>query len=465
MLYSLEKAASGLCIFLAPRLVPAMLQRYSKDMLHLTFRLICQGSIYNRLGDPSLLTHTGGITSPLHPSRLHIVQVTRSPGTKERYITTLDARVPPSRPGESLGVQPSLGKELREHLYNKGLPVIGNGAFTQTLRASRDKGLFMSLLSISFPHPVELTESQDDPSSSQQPSLINVTYPEPIKFGSLRDREETFYARQHQRDEEELRRGGKLCPAQEGQDPTLAGPIAYLVGTKEFYGLRFHVTRDTLIPRVSTERLVHTTLSLLSSRTSSLPSTILDVGTGTGCILLSILKHSSATGRGVDISAEALEVAVRNAKELGLEDRVTFQRGDLYRLEENHLRSQGQQPYTIIVCNPPYLRPSKTLALVSQSGEPEIALMAGSTGLEAYRGLLSSLTRCPELLAPLEGRVVLEVGQGMHKSVEAIWCGPGKEWEVESRVRDQQQWIRCLVLRRVIAQTTRCNEDGNDHIL
>ncbi|MFM7333038.1 MAG: peptide chain release factor N(5)-glutamine methyltransferase, partial [Tabrizicola sp.] len=152
-------------------------------------------------------------------------------------------------------------------------------------------------------------------------------------------------------------------------------PVAQITGRRLFWGQWFRVTRDTLDPRPETETLVAEALTPPFVK-------VLDLGTGTGCILLSCLKAMPmARGVGVDISEAALGVAAENSRELGLEGRAVFHRSDWF---------QGVRgAFDLIVSNPPYIAAAEMPALAPEvrDWEPHLALSPGGDGLDAYRAI------------------------------------------------------------------------------
>lgn len=191
-------------------------------------------------------------------------------------------------------------------------------------------------------------------------------------------------------------------------------PMAHILGGREFWSLDFLVTPHTLDPRPDSETLVQAVLERTRNRAA--PLRLLDFGTGTGCLLLALLHElPHATGIGIDISPEALEVASENARNLGLAGRVQF-----------CLRNwdRGLVPaFDIILSNPPYI-PSDvidTLQPEVSRFEPRIALDGGADGLDAYRRLAPAAAR---LLAP-DGLAAFEIGLGQIESVVAIGGAAG----------------------------------------
>ena len=192
-------------------------------------------------------------------------------------------------------------------------------------------------------------------------------------------------------------------------------PIAYLTGEREFWGLTFEVTRDTLIPRPDSETLVAAALEFARAQGDA-GLRILDLGVGSGCLLISLLRElPMAEGFGVDRSIAALRVAGRNAERHGVSARARFLAG-----------SWGQAllpPFDIIVANPPYVADGARASMMPEVSkfEPAEALFAGAEGEDAYRAMAPELAR---LIAP-NGRIFLELGAGQGARAAGILCGAG----------------------------------------
>ncbi len=190
-------------------------------------------------------------------------------------------------------------------------------------------------------------------------------------------------------------------------------PVSRIIGRREFWSLPLMVTPDTLDPRPDSETLVEVSLKI---RQEALPRNILDAGTGTGCLLISLLTEwSEAYGIGLDISERALQVAGGNAARLGVRDRCKF------------VCSNWLTPITgkfdLIVSNPPYIGQSEfgTLSRSVRDYDPQIALLAGEDGLDAYRALIP---QCYAGLAP-GGHLVVEIGMGQSAAVGAVVSAAG----------------------------------------
>jgi release factor glutamine methyltransferase len=217
------------------------------------------------------------------------------------------------------------------------------------------------------------------------------------------------------------------------KDRAARRPISHLIGHREFWSLDLEVTPDTLDPRADSETVVDAALRLLPDRRA--PARILDLGTGTGALLLALLTElPSATGIGFDKSPAALAVARRNAERLRLSDRADFVCGDW---TQEHWTQAFDAPFHLIVSNPPYI-PTRELALLQPEvqAEPHLALDGGSDGLDAYRLLIPAL---PKLLVK-GGGVVLEVGLAQAERVGALivangFSAPGMARDLSARAR------------------------------
>ncbi|MEY4981894.1 MAG: peptide chain release factor N(5)-glutamine methyltransferase [Pseudomonadota bacterium] len=188
-------------------------------------------------------------------------------------------------------------------------------------------------------------------------------------------------------------------------------PVAQITGQRLFWGRAFGVTRDTLDPRPETEILVAEALSAPFF-------SCLDLGTGTGCILLSCLaERPVATGLGVDLSDAALAVAADNAARLGLGARARFLRSDWF--------SAVTGRYDLILSNPPYIAADEMAALSPEvhDWEPHLALTPGGDGLDAYRAIARGAPA--RLMAG--GRLIVEIGPAQGQAVAALFAQAGLE--------------------------------------
>jgi release factor glutamine methyltransferase len=185
-------------------------------------------------------------------------------------------------------------------------------------------------------------------------------------------------------------------------------PVAYLTGNKEFMGFSFFVSPAVLIPRPDTEILVETVLKYIDKEANTL---IVDVGTGSGAIIISLLKMlPAAEGIAIDISPEALAIAKENACRQAVEERLEFVQGDL-------LQPVKTRRVDIIVANPPYI-PARDIAGLEPEvqKEPLLALHGGSDGLVYYHKLIEQSIH---MLVP-KGRLAFEVGLGQAEQVAEL---------------------------------------------
>ena len=211
-------------------------------------------------------------------------------------------------------------------------------------------------------------------------------------------------------------------------------PVAHILGEQEFYGRPFCVTADTLIPRGDSEVLVEAALAITPP-----PARVLDLGTGSGALLLSVLAEGAAEGVGTDRSAAALDVARENANRLDLDDLARFELRDWH--EEGWADDLGR--FDLILCNPPYVESDAELDPDVRDYEPASALFAGPDGLDDYRALMPQLAR---LLTP-DGVVIFEIGAAQADAVTALAAAEG--YAVTLR-RDLAGRARALVMTRGI---------------
>lgn len=208
-------------------------------------------------------------------------------------------------------------------------------------------------------------------------------------------------------------------------------PVSRILGTREFYGRSFRVTPDVLDPRADTETLIGATLALAKDKR---PLRILDLGTGSGAIVVTLLTElPEAQAVATDLSSAALQVAKGNAEALGVANRVRFVRA-------NWFDGVGGQ-FDFIVSNPPYipLGDIAVLAIDVREFDPAKALDGGPDGLEAYRRIASG---AGGHLAP-KGHVILEIGAGQENAVNDLFRVQG--FDRESRHFDLAGHVRCLV--------------------
>lgn len=211
-------------------------------------------------------------------------------------------------------------------------------------------------------------------------------------------------------------------------------PVSRILGRREFWSLDFALSPATLDPRPDSETLVGAALALVADRIRAWR--ILDIGTGSGCLLLALLsERPAATGLGTDIDPAATKTAAANARTLGLADRAAFRTADW---------TDGiAETFDLVVSNPPYIPTGEIEALAPEVArhDPRMALDGGPDGLVAYRALA---LRLRPLLAP-DGGAVLEIGHDQAAPVTRILAAAGLA--VDAPVTDIAGRDRCLVCR------------------
>jgi len=209
-------------------------------------------------------------------------------------------------------------------------------------------------------------------------------------------------------------------------------PIAYILKEKEFWSKSFFVNRNTLIPRPETELLCEIIVKTIKNKDPF----ILDIGTGTGCILLSILSEiKQAKGIGIDISKKAIEVAKKNSSRFRLSKRTNFL--------TRSLEDIYNYKFDLVVANPPYIKTSdiKNLSDDVRKFEPKIALDGGKDGLDVIKKVIY---KSKTILKRL-GLLALEIGNGQHYKVSKILKEQG--FREELLVKDYRNNIRCIIAR------------------
>ena len=212
-------------------------------------------------------------------------------------------------------------------------------------------------------------------------------------------------------------------------------PIAYLVEQKFFWNSEFTVTNDTLIPRPDTELLVENILKLTKNKNKM---NILDVGVGSGCVLLSILKEKkNFYGTGIDISKKCINISKKNAIKLKLDSRVRFYKSDVDKF------SLGK--YDIIVSNPPYIKNYnlKYLERDVANFEPKLALDGGLDGLLKIRKVIRKSSE----LIKKNGKFILEIGFDQKNKVINLLNKEG--FYINSTLKDLAKNDRCIVSKKI----------------
>lgn len=213
-------------------------------------------------------------------------------------------------------------------------------------------------------------------------------------------------------------------------------PVAKIIHQKWFYGLKFYTNKYTLDPRPETETLVR---AVLTDCAVQPPPKILDLGTGTGCIICSLVKNvPDATGVGIDSSGAAVRVAKRNVRDLGLSDKIKIKKANF-----NNVSDWGAETFDIIVSNPPYIAPGDFRVDIGAKHDPKIALYAQDDGLAAYKKIAQNAR---SRIKP-KGKIYLEIGMGQGKDVRKIFSSFG--WKFVRAESDLGKIERVLVFQKI----------------
>ena len=205
-------------------------------------------------------------------------------------------------------------------------------------------------------------------------------------------------------------------------------PLAYIVGDAEFYGLTFVVNEDVLIPRPETEEVVSEALKYINST-----SKVLDIGTGSGVIAVTVAKKKACNVTAVDISESALEIAKQNAKNNNVE--VEFIKSDLF-------EAIGGRKFDVIISNPPYISEKEYQSLMPEvkDYEPRLALVAEENGLKIYKQIIKDASKHLNK----NGKIVLEIGYNQGEKIKNLL---EKDFEEIKILKDLQGQDRIAVAR------------------
>ena len=327
-------------------------------------------------------------------------------------------------------------KFFRLHMEEAGFPILGKAQGSRSFRGQR---LLMAAMRLS----VTWQTGDDDASSVDTQRTAVVENEPPTLFDTLLDKEERFWQqRQHASSGMTGTEDTASTTTAQDYEPTL--PRAYQEGSVIFGGLTFLVTRDVMIPRPASLTLVECAAALWDTlyAKSDIRPVVLDLGTGSGCLLVSMLYKllaKGARGYGVDASAEALAVAQTNAM------RILHANSENADCQFIHARFDevtiGPEQANIVICNPPYHVAGRLIEAASLEYEPRQALFVdeGCDGLSAYRQAWSAVQRC----AAPGAIVVLEVCQF---NVMAVYeyLRETKELQQISFARDAKQCIRSI---------------------
>jgi release factor glutamine methyltransferase len=209
---------------------------------------------------------------------------------------------------------------------------------------------------------------------------------------------------------------------------TKGEPIAYITGRRAFWNIDLHVGPGVLVPRPDSEVLIASAIEHFDGTGG--PTRILDLGTGPGTLLLAAIDvWPGATGVGIDVSRQAMSYAAANARRLGFEKRVKLKIGDW---------AQGiEESFDLVLCNPPYVAEGAELGRGVREYEPDEALFAGQSGLEAYRALAPQLPR----LLNKGGLAAVEIGHDQASAVTALLERDGLHARVVNDLAEQPRAV------------------------
>ncbi len=211
-------------------------------------------------------------------------------------------------------------------------------------------------------------------------------------------------------------------------------PVAYILCEKEFWSKKFKLDKSTLIPRPETELMVEQLVKIYKSKRIS----ILDIGTGSGCIIISLLSElKKSKGIAVDISAKCLLIAKKNALLHNVNDRIKFYKkssDDFY-----------DKKFDLIVSNPPYISTNdlRNLAEDIRKYEPLDALDGGKDGLDVIKKVIYKA----KYTLKLNGKLALEIGKGQYKKVSNILTG--NNFKIDQYIKDFKDNIRCIISTKI----------------
>jgi release factor glutamine methyltransferase len=207
-------------------------------------------------------------------------------------------------------------------------------------------------------------------------------------------------------------------------------PIAYILEEKEFWSKKFLVSRDTLIPRPETELLVEKIINIFKNKDIK----IMDIGTGTGCILLSILSElKNSSGIGIDISKKALQIAKQNSMMHKLTQKVKFYNKSLMKVQDYKC--------DLVVSNPPYIKKKdiKNLDDDIKKFEPRVALDGGNDGLDVIRKVIYK----SRSILKFKGMLAIEIGNEQYKTVSKILRD--NKFKIKYLVKDYKDNVRSIL--------------------
>tara|TARA_B100000161_G_C33553049_1_gene416346 strand:+ start:1536 stop:2387 length:852 start_codon:yes stop_codon:yes gene_type:complete len=212
-------------------------------------------------------------------------------------------------------------------------------------------------------------------------------------------------------------------------------PIAYIIGKKDFWNFQFQITRGVLIPRPDTEIVIEEVLKITKYKSKL---RILDIGVGSGCILLSVLKErKNFSGVGIDLSKKCIDLSALNALNLNLSDRVKF--------FKSNIDNFNNGKYDLVVSNPPYINQIdlNNLDKSIRDFEPRLALNGGLDGLSEIRKVISKSSE----LVKINGKLIIEIGFDQKEKVKKILKKKG--FYINKIVKDYADNYRCIVSTKI----------------
>jgi HemK-like putative methylase len=392
--YRLDRAVAGVCVAAKGSALRELRSLLSRNHLTLTFRAVVCGTVSSRV-----LRHESEPGMELHVV-VRSVQQCRA----VEAISSVDFS-PLFDTGETAGSAEHGGlvKSIRRLLAACGHRVVGEGSAVK-----EGKGLFLALLAAQIEGRPPPPLAEDDGCRQQIPELAwrrRLEIPEPTKFSALLGHEAAMYERALQKDLQTMQKytsdsvasGGssvsEASPSAEEDRSRLAArvPVEYLTGRALFDGRWLHVSPAVMVPRKPSEAVVAAGVHAITTLSHPIATAVLDIGTGSGCLLLAAIDRLRAagftrvTGIGIDISTEALEIADRNVRSFGYQDIVRLRQADfesLSDLAEELCQSLsdtggGHGGFRLVLCNPPYASPRRVRRRVSAARathEPSIAL-------------------------------------------------------------------------------------------
>ena len=212
-------------------------------------------------------------------------------------------------------------------------------------------------------------------------------------------------------------------------------PIAYLVGKKSFWNFEFKVDKNVLIPRPDTELIIEEVLKISRNKKKL---QILDIGTGSGCIILSVLfEKKDFKGIGIDISKKCIILSKKNANSIGVQNRIKFLKSDV----DNF--NYGK--YDLIISNPPYIKRSDLNDLERDvvDFEPKLALDGGVDGLSTIKKVIKKSSE----LVKINGKLIIEIGFGQKEKIKTILKNEG--FYINKVLKDYAGKYRCIVSTKI----------------